>query len=121
MTEVVIGNAGRDGAAYRGWFVGHFVDSALAGTEAVEVKWGTHALHETRARWATSKRATTMSMLIRGSIRLFFREHEALLSHPGDYVLWGPGVAHRWQIEADDTVVLTVRWPSQAGDVSEHD
>jgi quercetin dioxygenase-like cupin family protein len=116
LTRVLTGNAERDGGAYRGWFIGHFMQPGLASTDAVEVKWGTHTLHETRPRWATSKQATTLSMLIRGRIRLFFREQEALLAQPGDYALWGPGVAHRWQIEADDTVVLTVRWPSRSGD-----
>ena len=32
-----------------------------------------------------------------------------------DACLWAPGVAHRWEIEEDDTVVLTVRWPSRTG------
>ena len=39
---------------------------------------------------------------------------ELLLEQPGDYALWAPGVAHRWTIEQDDTVVMTVRWPSRA-------
>ena len=41
---------------------------------------------------------------------------EALLAEPGDYALWPPGVAHRWRIEQDDTIVLTVRWPSLSAD-----
>jgi hypothetical protein len=112
----VIGNAERDGEAYRGWFVGHFAESAGLQSEAIEVKWGVHSRDEVREKWAASEEATTLSMLIRGSIRLFFESSEALLSEPGDYALWGPGVAHRWRIEADDTVVLTVRWPSRPGD-----
>jgi quercetin dioxygenase-like cupin family protein len=52
-------------------------------------------------------------VLVRGSIRLFFASgDEALLVDPGDYALWPPGVAHRWEIEQEDTIVLTVRWPS---------
>ena len=27
-------------------------------------------------------------------------------------------LAHRWQIEAEDTIVLTIRWPSRAGDAA---
>jgi hypothetical protein len=56
-------------------------------------------------------------VLVRGAIRLFFAGgREALLSRPGDYALWPPGLAHRWTVEQDDTIILTVRWPSVAED-----
>jgi hypothetical protein len=116
MSDAILtGNAARDAAPFRGWFVGHFVPAGfgLRSTDAVEVKWGTHALGETRATWATSGDATSLSLLLRGCIRLLFADgQQAVLSEPGDYALWPPGVAHRWQIERDNTVVLTVRWPS---------
>jgi quercetin dioxygenase-like cupin family protein len=58
----------------------------------------------------------SLSLLVSGCIHLFFATgEEALLERPGDYALWAPGVAHRWEIEADGTVVLTVRWPSRLG------
>ena len=80
----------------------------------MEVKWGLHKLGETRAEWGTNEHATTLSLLVRGTIRIFFPDDkEVLLAEPGEYALWPPGVAHRWQIEQDDTVVLTVRWPSR--------
>jgi hypothetical protein len=119
-TGLVIGNAGRDAEPFRGWFVGHFVPAHLGprSTDAIEVKWGSHALGETRSAWATSAEATSLSLLVRGCIRILFATgEEALLAQPGDYALWPPGLAHRWQIEQDDTVVLTVRWPSLANDV----
>ncbi len=119
MTDLVIGNAQRDGAPYRGWILGHFMPSGPSQSDAVEVKWGTHAFGETRANWAVSHQATTLSLLVTGSIRLFFEDREEVLSEPGEYALWGPGVAHRWRIEADDTVILTVRWPSLAGDATD--
>jgi quercetin dioxygenase-like cupin family protein len=37
-----------------------------------------------------------------------------LLERQGDYVVWGPGVDHSWRAE-EESVVLTVRWPSVAG------
>ena len=75
-----------------------------------------------RVAWAASARATTLSMLISGAIRLYFAAgHERLLHRPGDYALWAPGVAHHWRIEQDDTVVLTIRWPSLAGDAADLD
>jgi hypothetical protein len=113
--NIVIGNAERDAAPFRGWFIGHFVPPEFGprSTDGVEIKWGTHANGETRATWAASSDATSLSLLIRGRIRLFFATGEqALLAEPGDYALWAPGVAHSWQIEQDDTVVFTVRWPS---------
>jgi hypothetical protein len=42
-----------------------------------------------------------------------------LLERAGDYALWPPGIAHRWRIELPDTIVLTVRWPSRAGDATD--
>ena len=33
------------------------------------------------------------------------------LERAGDYAVWGPGIDHTWQAEAD-AVVITVRWPS---------
>jgi len=114
--EVVTGNAARDDQAVRGWFVGHFIppENALRSTHDVEVKWGTHSLGEVRPDWGASDAATTLSVLVRGCIRLVFKDgQEALLHEPGDYALWAPGVAHRWTIEQDDTIVFTVRWPSR--------
>ena len=121
---LVVGNAGQDGAEFRGWFIGHFVEDAqdLRSTDDVEIKWGIHADREARPAWAASAEATTLSIVIQGQIRLFFASgREALLSKPGDYAVWGPRLAHRWQIEAPDTIVLTVRWPSRAGDAANLD
>jgi hypothetical protein len=116
--DVETGNASVDGRDFGGWIIGHFVGDGLRHSHAVEVKWGVHTLDETRPSWAISAEATSLSLLVRGRIRLFFAAREHLLSEPGDYAVWGPGVAHRWRIEADDTVVLTVRWPSRPGDAS---
>jgi len=120
--NVVTGRAARDAEPFRGWFIGHFIPPELGprSTEAVEVKWGVHALGETRSTWAASDAATSLSVLVSGCIRLFFATgDEALLALPGDYVLWPPGLAHRWQIEQEDTIVLTVRWPSRAPDTAD--
>ena len=77
------------------------------------MKWAVHAIGETRSAWAASIQATTLSILIHGCIRIFFATgEEAVLAACGDYILWPPGLAHRWQIEQDQTTVLTVRWPS---------
>ena len=118
--DVLAGNAAHDGSPFRGWFVGHFLPPGPARSTDVEIKWGRHGREESRAVWSSSTTATTMSVLVQGRFRLSFATGEHVLAEPGDYVLWGPGVAHRWRSEADDTIILTVRWPSVAGDVREH-
>lgn len=43
-----------------------------------------------------------------------FPGRSVLLEEQGDYVVWGQGVDHSWTAE-DDSVVLTLRWPSVPG------
>jgi hypothetical protein len=112
---LVTGNAEHDVSAFRGWLIGHFVppDLGLRATSDVEVKWGTHRLGDARPEWGAND-ATTLSVLVSGCIRYEFADGSAVaLERRGDYALWAPGVAHRWWIEREDTVVFTVRWPSR--------
>ncbi len=114
---VTSGNAADDGAARRGWLLGHFVasaDKALA-TSDLEVKWAVYEGGESRDTWGINARAHTLAILVRGRFRLCFPERDVLLASEGDYVLWEPGVPHRWQAEGP-AVVVTVRWPSLADD-----
>lgn len=115
--RILIGNAGVDGAARRGWLVGHFAGELGAPnrSDAVEVKWGVHPAGERRATAAVNATATTLSVLVRGRFRLRFPDRVVVLEREGDYALWPPGVAHDWQAE-QASIVLTVRWPSLAGD-----
>lgn len=124
-------------AKRKGWFIGHFITERGRGdpgrTSDVEVKWGVHQKEEPKGKW-TSDAATTMSILVRGRFRITFGEARAapkgradagppqvkpstvrkrVLRKPGDYAIWGPGVAHTWAALENDTVVLTVRWPSR--------
>jgi hypothetical protein len=107
------GNALRDGADTGGWLVGHFLPptAGLRSTEDVEIKWFRHRAGETRAHVVQSEQRTTASILVSGRFRLELSGAVVLLEHPGDYVVWGPGVDHTWTVLADSTV-LTVRWPS---------
>ena len=115
--RVLTGNASVDGAAHQGWLVGHFagVPGAPNRSEAVEVKWGVHPAGERRSTAAVNATATTLSLLVRGRFRLRFPDRVVVLEREGDYALWPPGVAHDWLAE-EESVVLTVRWPSLAGD-----
>jgi hypothetical protein len=120
---VRIGNAADESADRGGWFVGHFIgrpdhNPEPRRTGAVEVKWGVHPAGQGRRAVATNARATTLSVLVRGRFRLRFPHREAVLVREGDYALWGPGIAHDWLAE-EDSIVLTVRWPSLPTDSSE--
>ena len=117
QTEIITGNAADESSAYRGWFLGHFLapPDDPRSTPDVELKWSTYAAGEARSGWALNREATTISILIQGRFRTQFRDRSVLLEIPGDYVLWLPGVAHCWLAEEDSTV-LTVRFPSIAGD-----
>lgn len=107
------GNVSEASSGTRGWFVGHFMagDSAPLRSDAIEMKWFTHAKGETRPEWAPANPVKTMNLLIRGRFVLRFPDEEVLLSREGDFVLFGPGVPHSFRSE-EESLVLTVRWPS---------
>lgn len=122
---LVIGNAIRDGAANRQWFLGPFLDdpAGLRKTNHLEVKWGVHPRGAARADWAPAGSTLTLSVLVRGRFQLEFRRPGAVvetrrvvLADEGDYALWSPEVEHSW-LALDDSVVLTVRWPDAVAPV----
>ena len=119
-TPVLCGNAYVDGAGQRGWFIGHFLEHAhdLRSTHAVEVKWSAHQAKEEKRRWSMNEQATTLCMLVKGNVRIRFPSEECILSHEGDYVIWPAGVPHRWVV-TEDSLILTMRWPSTSGDCKE--
>lgn len=117
---VVTGNAG-GGVARNGWFVGHFMGdgddpvAAALRTREVEVKWSVYQGGEARDGWGANRTATTLAVLVRGRFHLSFPDREVWLEREGDFALWQPGVPHFWHPDGP-TIVLTVRWPSVAGD-----
>ncbi|MCH5671081.1 signal peptidase I [Streptomyces gilvus] len=112
---VYVGSAGKDAAMDRGWLLGHFKEQGdPRHSEAVEVKWGVHSRGEERARWVEGEVRTALLVLISGRFRLEFPGRSVVLEQQGDYVVWGQGVDHSWFAE-EDSVVITVRWPSVAG------
>jgi quercetin dioxygenase-like cupin family protein len=108
------GNANNDAATNRGWLLGHFMTppGSVRATEALEVKWGTHPAGQQRPEWTSGDDRTTMLLMVSGKFRLDLTTGSTTLQHQGDYVVWGPGIDHSWQAE-EDSVVVTVRWPSQ--------
>lgn len=112
---IYTGKATPDAAADRGWLLGHFkAPGDPRHSEDVEIKWGVHPKGEARGRWVTGERRTALQVLISGRFRLEFPGRTVVLAEQGDYVVWGRGVDHSWYAE-EDTVVLTVRWPSVPG------
>ncbi|MCC3773171.1 signal peptidase I [Streptomyces sp. UNOC14_S4] len=113
--SVYVGNAGKDAALDRGWLLGHFKeDGDPRRSDAVEVKWGVHARGDRRARWVRGEQRTAVLVLVSGRFRVELPGRSVLLEQQGDYVVWGQGVDHSWAAE-EDSVVLTVRWPSVPG------
>lgn len=110
------GNANDDGDAHRGWLLGHFIEpkESVRATADLEVKWGTHPAGDKRAGWTTGEQRTTMVVLISGRFRVDLSVGEVMLARQGDYGVWGPGIEHSWEA-LEDSVVLTVRWPSVSG------
>jgi mannose-6-phosphate isomerase-like protein (cupin superfamily) len=109
------GNAASAGERTRGWFMGHFMpgdDSPLRSSD-LELKWYTHAKGETRPEWSPPGEVRTLNVLIRGRFLLLFPGEEVTLAREGDFVSFGPGVAHSFRAE-EESLVLTVRWPSRA-------
>jgi len=110
------GNAGEDTSLYRGWLVGHFIDTDdLRYSRNVEVKWGVHAAGDERTEWSPGVHERTILILVTGRWRLDLAangrrsERNAItLNAPGDYAVWDKGVDHRWRAE-QDSVVITIR------------
>jgi len=111
------GNAIADQVRGSGWFVGQFVppDFGLRHQTDVEVKWGIHPDGEKRPQPWASGHATTVSVLIRGSLRVTFHTGDpkpvVTLQKEGDYIIFAPDTVHSWEA-IGDTVVLSVRFPS---------
>ncbi|MEU8323239.1 signal peptidase I [Nonomuraea sp. NPDC048881] len=113
--QVYVGNANIDAAGDRGWLLGHFKPFGdPRHSEEVEIKWGVHPAGDERAQWVRGEERTALLVLISGRFRVELPGRGVLLTEPGDYVVWGKGVDHSWVAE-EESVVLTVRWPSVPG------
>jgi quercetin dioxygenase-like cupin family protein len=107
------GNAAEDVQHTRGWLIGHFIDSSegVRSTKDVEVKWGIHPAREKRTEWTRDDQRTTLVILVDGNFVVNLTEGSTRLTRQGDYTVWGPGIDHSWEAK-EDSVVITVRWPS---------
>ncbi|WP_405811493.1 signal peptidase I [Streptomyces sp. NBC_01520] len=113
--SVYVGDAGSDAALDAGWLLGHFRNPTdPRHSEDPEIKWGVHPRGDERARWVTGEERTALLVLIGGRFRVELPGRSVLPARQGDYVVWGRGVDHSWRAE-EESVVLTVRWPSVPG------
>jgi mannose-6-phosphate isomerase-like protein (cupin superfamily) len=111
---VARGNVTEASAGNRGWFIGHFMpgeDNPLH-SRAVELKWFTHPEGDVRSEWSPEIPVRTLNILIRGRFVIVLPDQEVALEREGDFVLFGPGVAHSYR-SLEESLVLTVRWPSR--------
>lgn len=111
------GNAATDQVRGSGWFVGQFVppELGLRHQTDVEIKWGLHPGGDKRPQpWANGN-ATTISVLIRGTLMVSIYADETprviTLAKEGDYVVFGSDVVHSWEA-VGETLVLSIRFPS---------
>jgi hypothetical protein len=106
-----IGNAARDGADKRGWFIGPFLnpDAGVRASPELEIKWSHHYAHERRSQRVTHETRTTVLILINGKCRIELSTGSFILSSPAEYAMWGPGIDHAWEV-LEDSTMLTVRW-----------
>jgi hypothetical protein len=112
-SAVSVGNAALTGRDHTGWFIGPFLaeEAGIRRTDAVEVKWGLHMAGEVRTDLNDEVGTYSLAILITGNFAIEFPTlgEEVMLSQIGDYVLYGPDVAHSWRaVEA--STVLTIRW-----------
>jgi hypothetical protein len=115
LGKVYVGNASMDALGDRGWLLGHFKpEGDVRHSADVEIKWGVHPPGDRRAQWVIGEKRAALLVLISGRFRVELPGRRVLLSGQGDYVVWGHGVDHSWYAE-EESVVLTVRWPSIPG------
>jgi hypothetical protein len=112
------GNAEVDQVRGTGWFVGQFIptETGVRHQTGVELKWGVHRDGDRRSRGPEAHAdATTISILIRGSLRAVFqiegKQQVVTMKKEGDYIIFGPGIVHSWEA-IGDTLVVSVRFPS---------
>ncbi len=84
--------------------------------ENLAMKWFVHTPSDP-PEWGVGKPISTgrsLSLLAgEGAFELHFQrgaeERIVLLENPGDFVLWGPGLAHHWRA-IKPSAVITLRW-----------
>jgi len=112
--QAYTGNAQIDGAARRGWILGHFMPAGdIRHSEDLEIRWAIHQPGERRAQWVADERRSTAIILISGRFKIELPGRSIVLSEQGDYVVFH-GISHSWEAETR-CVIVGIRWPSVSG------
>ncbi|MFH1398509.1 MAG: signal peptidase I [Candidatus Woesearchaeota archaeon] len=121
MAGIISGNLGKFAEVTperRGWFLGHFVEKeSRFHCDDFEVKWGVHPRGWKKSAVGMNIRAKTISILISGNFKVIFPKggKEVVLEKAGDFVFLAAMVHHSSEA-LEDSIVLTIRWPSIAND-----
>lgn len=108
----------KDNSDRHGWLIGNFIEEdSLFHNDDFEVRWANHKKGEKKDPPAMNNTAKTISILIKGKMLLKFpfEKKEIILSKPGDYASWKEKVYHGSEM-LEDSIVLTIRWPSIPND-----
>ncbi len=81
--------------------------------------WGKHNKGDKKDLAKTNKTAKTVFMLMYGKFRFSFPDLQknVLLQNEADYLFFENGIAHSWEA-LEDSLAITIRWPSLIGDQS---
>jgi hypothetical protein len=109
-----VGNAVRESAHRRGWFVGPFLDpdAGIRATSELEIKWAQPLANDRRSEVMVNEQRTTVVILVKGRCQIELSAGSFVLSAPGDYAAWGPGIDHSWEALQDSTLITVRWWPS---------
>ena len=115
---LIFGNFNQPGQTKRGWFMGIFMDPTSPFCQAgFELKWGKEAGGTEKPALGTNNTAHTLTILIYGDFINEFPDtnQQFRMQKEGDYVYYPPGTPHTWRA-LKDSFLITIRWPSKAGD-----
>jgi hypothetical protein len=106
-----IGNAARESAGRRGWFIGPFLDpnAGIRATSELEIKWAQPRANDRRSEVVVNEQRITVVILVNGKFQIELNGRSFVLSARGDYAMWGRGIDHSWEALQDSTLI-TVRW-----------
>src|SRR3989338_379545 len=112
--QVIKGNAYKD-INKRQWLIGSFIDESkgLRKDSTVEVMWSIHSAGDKKDGWTKSVEAKTLTILVKGKfVNIFPEIGECLMETEGDYLIYPAEIPHTWKA-IEDSVLITVRWPSK--------
>ncbi|NOY14864.1 MAG: signal peptidase I [bacterium] len=106
----------KDHPETKGWLVGHFVKfDPFFKTNDLEVKWAVHHKGDIKPGAIAKSTAKTLVILIKGKFAVRFPDlgKEIILSKTGDYLAYDASKVMHTAESLEDSVLITIRWPSK--------